>query len=226
MGSAIALLWCDFHVRLLLLLLLFFFFFFFFFILFFFILFYFISAPPCLVTCCQCECDVASARSLDSLCCSWPTVHSTLRAQQRRNGLVAAPSSCRMRQQANFARCSLLSSVTFCLATLSLLFACSSLAVRCMQLSSLHLYCTACIAVLSALKLARLTGYSVQHSRNVAPSTRSSSDEGGSMQSIESLTKQPHRAPRDRLGRSTQLAHSLAIQLAAPQPLLLAHSLT
>ncbi len=34
-------------------------------------------------------------------------------------------------------------SCTFCLATLSLLLACSSLPVRCMQLGSLHFYCDA-----------------------------------------------------------------------------------
>jgi hypothetical protein len=48
-----------------------------------------------------------------------------------------------MRRQANFRCCSLLSSVTCCLAARSLLLSCTSLAVRCMQLSSLQLYCDA-----------------------------------------------------------------------------------
>ncbi len=56
---------------------------------------------------------------------------------------VLLPSCRCMRRQANFRCCSLLSSVTFCLASPSLLLACSSLPVRCMQLSSLQFYCDA-----------------------------------------------------------------------------------
>ncbi len=64
---------------------------------------------------------------------------STTKLQRQQRELTHEIDTLERRERS----CSLLSSVTFCLAALSLLLACSSLAVRCMQHSPLRFYCDA-----------------------------------------------------------------------------------